>query len=56
MTDQTKPAEQPQDAKRRFAEYVEKLSRDPRFKLVPPSGQGFIIPTPGGIPPKPDRP
>jgi hypothetical protein len=38
------------------AEYIEKLSRDPRFKREPPSGQGFIIPMLGGIPPKPDRP
>jgi hypothetical protein len=57
MGDQTKPTKQPQDAdaakKRRLEELKARIATNPRFKIAPPSGTGFIIGMPGGMRPKP---
>jgi hypothetical protein len=51
MTDQTKT--EPQDAKRRFEEFMARLAANSQFNIVPPSGQGFILPAPAGVPKPP---
>jgi hypothetical protein len=42
-------AEQPKLTR---AELMATLRLDPHFRVLPPSGEGFIMPWPGPIPPK----
>ena len=45
----TGKAEQTAGTKMTHAEYMEKLSKDPAFKIIKPSGKGFVI---GGVRPR----
>ena len=44
------------EMKRRREELMAKLASNPRFKIRSGTGEAFMMPMPGGMPPKPDRP
>jgi hypothetical protein len=51
-----KPAEpandKPPERKLTHEEFMQRLRNDPRFHVIEPSGEGFIMPWPGPVPPK----
>jgi hypothetical protein len=58
MTDDTKAPEGPETdeaRKRRIEEHMAKLAKNPRFKIMPPSGKSYTIGLGTGMPMPPTQ-